>query len=417
MSKYRRDSLIRDAEEALSRNQDLQGTRHAIQWIRCEIIVQDVENEQDILRVLQDCDVIVSYVEKRKGINTAAILLVTCTGCDNDITNSLYQLEKIRCKAAIFGGSKRPAIWFPRKINELDHCCGTEVDYEPHNDSNHPGFNDVIYLKRRQEIASIAFTYHRGEEIPTVEYSEDEMRTWSTVYTTLRGLHATHACKIFQDNFNVLERDCGYSPNEIPQLQKVSTFLKGRTGFQLRPVAGLLTPRDFLASLAFKVFQCTQYIRHPDSPMHSPEPDCCHELIGHVPMLLDAKFAEFSQEIGLASLAASDSDIKKLATLYWFTVEFGLCKEGNHLKAYGAGLMSSYGELKHALSNIPRHLPLQADTTCFQTYDDADYQPVYFVSDDFDDALVQIKNFSQRNIHRNFKLEYDHTSASITGVY
>uniref|UniRef100_H2YFN1 Biopterin-dependent aromatic amino acid hydroxylase family profile domain-containing protein n=1 Tax=Ciona savignyi TaxID=51511 RepID=H2YFN1_CIOSA len=105
------------------------------------------------------------------------------------------------------------------------------------------------------------------------------------------------------------------------------------------------------------------------------------------------------------------------ATLYWFTVEFGLCKEGNHLKAYGAGLMSSYGELKHALSNIPRHLPLQADTTCFQTYDDADYQPVYFVSDDFDDALVQIKNFSQRNIHRNFKLEYDHTSASITGVY
>ncbi|EFB20037.1 hypothetical protein PANDA_008884, partial [Ailuropoda melanoleuca] len=296
------------------------------------------------------------------------------------------------------GAGENKVLWFPRKVSELDKCHHLVTKFDPDLDLDHP----VSWCSRASWPPVPPFSWPGcGDPIPRVEYTAEEIATWKEVYTTLKGLYVTHACREYLDAFQLLERLSGYREDNIPQLEDVSRFLKERTGFQLRPVAGLLSARDFLASLAFRVFQCTQYIRHASSPMHSPEPPPCSggpslSLLRLLP----------PQDIGLASLGASDEEIEKLSTLYWFTVEFGLCKQNGEVKAYGAGLLSSYGELLHSLSEEPEIRAFDPDAAAVQPYQDQTYQSVYFVSESFSDAKDKLRNYASR-IQRPFSVKFD----------
>ncbi|PNI65118.1 PAH isoform 17, partial [Pan troglodytes] len=116
-------------------------------------------------------------------------------------------------------------------------------------------------------------------------------------------------------------------------------------------------------------------------------PDICHELLGHVPLFSDRSFAQFSQ-------------------IYWFTVEFGLCKQGDSIKAYGAGLLSSFGELQYCLSEKPKLLPLELEKTAIQNYTVTEFQPLYYVAESFNDAKEKVRNFAA-TIPRPFSVRYD----------
>ncbi|XP_072128425.1 tryptophan 5-hydroxylase 1 isoform X2 [Mobula birostris] len=302
--------------------------------------------------------------------------------------------------------------WFPRKIQDLDKCANRVLMYGSDLDADHPGFKDNVYRKRRKYFADLAMDYKHGDPIPRIEFTEEEVRTWGTVFRELTKLYPTHACREYLKNLPLLIKYCGYREDNIPQLEDVSMFLKERTGFTIRPVAGYLSPRDFLAGLAFRVFHCTQYVRHSSDPLYTPEPDTCHELMGHVPLLAEPSFAQFSQEIGLASLGASDEAVQKLATCYFFTVEFGLCKQDGQLRVYGAGLLSSVSELKYSLSGNAKVKPFDPKVTSKQECLITTFQDVYFVSESFEEAKEKMREFA-KTIKRPFSVRYNPYTQSV----
>lgn len=376
-----------------------------------------------------------THIESRPAKQQRFDIFVDCEGRQDqpDIAAVIKELSGYALGLLVLDDRLVP--WFPRQISDLDDIANGTLDAGSDLTADHPGFNDPVYRKRRADIDSLARAYRHGDEIPLVDYTEQEHRTWHEVYNTLQGLHTQHACSAYLAALSELERHCGFGAGQIPQGRDINNFLETRTGFRIRPVAGLLSSRDFLNGLAFRVFFSTQYVRHASTPLYTPEPDVCHELLGHAPMFADPAFADLSQEIGLASLGATDRDIERLARCYWHSVEFGLLREGGQLeggqlKAYGAGLLSSFGELEYACgpsagtpsstasgtaahkTSPPEIKPWEPMRAAEQDYPITDYQPLYFAAQSLHDAKNRMREFC-RTLPRPFYARYNATTERI----
>ncbi|MBZ5710871.1 hypothetical protein [Nannocystis pusilla] len=258
-------------------------------------------------------------------------------------------------------------------------------------DPDHPGFHDRSYRARRDQIAQIAETYAGDGPIPEAPYTAAEHAVWRTVKTALTPLHRRFAAREVQA---MLER-FPLSTSHIPQLATVSSRLRTASGFRLRPVAGLITARDFLAALAADTFLSTQYIRHASRPWYTPEPDVIHELVGHAATLADPRVAELNRQFGRAALRADEATMTAIERVYWFTLEFGLVREDGEVRALGAGLLSSVEEIERGVLHT-EHRAFDLDAIAATDYSPADLQPRLFVADGVEDMLQMTSTWLER---------------------
>lgn len=256
---------------------------------------------------------------------------------------------------------------------------------------DHPGFRDAEYRARRNRIARIALRYEPGALVPDAPYTAEEHALWRTIREALAPAQRSHACAEYLEAARRLD----LSRERIPQLREVSERVQRISGFRLEPVAGLIAPRVFLESLAGGVFLCTQYIRHHSTPLYTPEPDVVHELLGHALTLASPRLAGLNRLFGEAVLrAASSRELERLSRVYWFTIEFGVVREGGEVKAYGTGLLSSAGEMEAMREAELR--PFDLEEAARSEYDPTRFQPMLFCADSFDEMHAALESYLRR---------------------
>jgi phenylalanine-4-hydroxylase len=234
-------------------------------------------------------------------------------------------------------------------------------------------------------------------------YSEENHEAWRRLYARMLPRWDRYANEHFQKGIHSL---C-LNPDRIPRLEDVNRFLKPLTGFQTKAVSGYVPAFVFFDCLRNRAFPTTVTIRRSDKLDYLPEPDIFHDVAGHVPMHTDKHFAEALVRFGECAHTAAEmaagirgpdtrahyltSVIRAMARFFWFTIEFGLMRGKDSLrgkdglKVYGSGLLSSYGEIAHAIESpeVQRY-PIQLEWAINQSFEINHYQPLLFIVDSFD---------------------------------
>jgi len=239
-------------------------------------------------------------------------------------------------------------------------------------------------------------------------YSEQNHRAWSTLYRRMLPRWKRYANQHFRAGLEALN----LYHDRVPRLEAVNRFLQPLTGFQAKAVSGYVPTFLFFDSLRNREFPTTITIRRGDHLDYLPEPDIFHDVAGHVPMHTDKHFAEALVRFGecahtAAALAADIEDpaeqvhtvtsiIKAMARFFWFTIEFGLMSSSDGLKVYGSGLLSSYGEIEHAIESpeVQRY-PMQLEWAINQSFEIDHYQPLLFIVESFDHLFYLVGRLEQ----------------------
>ena len=266
----------------------------------------------------------------------------------------------------------------------------TELDLEP----GHPGLGDDAYIARRRELFALCREHRLSREgPPVIAYTEEEQRIWREVSPKLDVLHQRYASRIYLH----AKRELGISEHEIPQLRHLSAQLETLSDMHLVPAEGPIPYRTFYSYIAERGFPVTQFIRHGSKPEFTPEPDMIHDCLGHVPPLVNHDYAELLTLIGKAAVSVSTGDkVLALKRLSWFSIEFGLVEEDGETRIFGAGILSSLGEIPFSLSRDVERRPFVTDEVIETDYDASRMQELLFVIPSFQFLRREVENLVRR---------------------
>jgi len=228
-------------------------------------------------------------------------------------------------------------------------------------------------------------------------YSEENHKAWSSLFARIQDRWQKYANPKFLEGVAKLNIDS----NRVPRIEDINAFLKPLTGFKAKPVSGYIPAYLFFDCLRNRDFPTTITVRDISKLDYLPEPDMFHDVAGHVPMHTDKEFAETLVRFGECALSAALmiqelknkekqkqralSVIKAMARFFWFTIEFGLIRSGKELRAYGSGLLSSYGELAYSIDSPEvQRFPIQIEWAINQYFEIDKYQPLLFIVNSFD---------------------------------
>lgn len=242
-----------------------------------------------------------------------------------------------------------------------------------------------------------AATIHAGSDFFTVQnwagYTAENHEVWGLLYDRRMRQLERNGSRLFLDGARTID----LRRDRVPVLDEVNARLEPRTGWNAVPVNGFIPARDFFTCLAQRRFPTTVIVRPKEQLDYLPEPDIFHDVFGHVPLHADPVFADFLQRFGsVAARARTEEQTQEMARLFWFTVEFGLIREGGETKVYGSGLISSHGDAANALGSGCERRAFTLDAVIDQPFEIDHFQNVLYVVDSFDQLFDAVSEMERR---------------------
>lgn len=227
-------------------------------------------------------------------------------------------------------------------------------------------------------------------------YTRQDQVTWTELNRRLRYFHDIYACRDYMEAKLLAETKID-EVGRIPELDKVSKAISETASFRLQPVENMIGPEQLFSYLSKGLMSCTGFIRPTDQKLNTPSPDLIHDLIGHVYSLFSPKYQKLYRLFGELGKDADSNEIVGVDRIYWHTMEFGAVLEEGRIKVYGAGFLSSIGQLKRLKHNT-RFERFDIEKMRQTGYNHTIYQKRVFLADSLEQVISSLTNIV--DLHR-----------------